>query len=78
MDIVGKLGVGERSRDKEVKGGEQLQGVKLLGQNATLKTEDTIVLYFAAIQKVRAKLASKSRKYDTPYFIDVRYFSLSP
>lgn len=63
---------------KEIKGAEQLQGVKLLGQNATLKTEDTIVLYFAAIQKVRAKLASKARKYEAPYFIDVRYFGLLP
>lgn len=68
----------EQTFIKEVKGGEQLQGVKLLGQNATLKTEDTIVLYFAAIQKVRAKLASKTRKYDTPYFIDARYFGLNP
>jgi len=68
----------EQTFIKEVKGGEQLQGVKLLGQNATLKTEDTIVLYFAAIQKVRQKLPSKTRKYDTPYFIDVRYFGLNP
>ena len=63
---------------KEVKGGEQLQGVKLLGQNASLKTEDTIVSYFTAIQKVRQKLPSKARKYDTPYFIAAREFGLNP
>jgi hypothetical protein len=63
---------------KEVKGGEQLQGVKLLGQNATLKTEDTIVLYLAAIQKVRQKIPSKARKFENPYFIDTRFFGLSP
>ncbi len=63
---------------KEVKGGNQLQGIKLLGQNANLKTEDTILQYFAAIQKVRAKIPSKARKYESPYFIDVRYFGLKP
>ena len=61
-----------------VKGGEQLQGVKLLGQDASLKTETTIAQYFAAIQKQRQKLASKTRKYDTPYYIDARYLALSP
>ena len=63
---------------KEVKGGNQLAGVKLLGDNANLKTEDTIIQFLAAIQKQRAKLPSKSRKYDTPYFIDTRYFGLNP
>jgi pimeloyl-ACP methyl ester carboxylesterase len=68
----------EQTFIKEVKGAAQLQGVKLLGQNATLKTEDTIVLYFAAIQKVRQKIPSKARKYDTPYFVDTLYFGLKP
>ena len=68
----------EQTFMKEVKGGEQLQGVKLLGQNAALKTEDTIVSYFAALQKVRQKLASKARKFDTPYFISPRDFALTP
>jgi hypothetical protein len=63
---------------KEVKGGEQLQGIKLLGQPAVLKTEDTILKYFEALQKERQKLPSKLRKYDTPYYIDVRYFGLAP
>jgi hypothetical protein len=64
----------EQTRLLPVKGAQQLQGVKLLGQN----TEKTIVDYFSYIQKSRAKLASKTRKYDTPYFIDVRYFGLNP
>jgi pimeloyl-ACP methyl ester carboxylesterase len=59
-----------------VKGGESLQGVKLLGQNTTLKTEDNIVFYFQFLQKERQKLPSKARKYENPYFIDVRYFGL--
>lgn len=63
---------------KEVKGGEQLQGVKLLGQDAALKTETTIVAYFAAIQKVRQKIPSKERGYKDPYFIDARSFGLNP
>lgn len=63
---------------REVKGGEQLQGVKLLGQNAVLKTEDTIVQYLAAIQKVRQKLPSKAREFKSPYFIDARSFGLQP
>lgn len=63
---------------KPVTGAAELQGIKLLGQNATLKTEDTIVLYFAAIQKTRAKLPSKARKFDNPYYIDVRYLGLQP
>jgi pimeloyl-ACP methyl ester carboxylesterase len=68
----------EQTRILEVKGAEKLEGVKLLGQNATLKTEDTIVQYFSFIQKTRQKLPSKARKYDAPYFIDVRYFDLRP
>lgn len=63
---------------KPVAGAEKLQGLKLLGNNANLKTEDTIIQYLAAIQKVRQKLPSKSRKYDTPYFIDVRFYDLRP
>jgi pimeloyl-ACP methyl ester carboxylesterase len=68
----------EQTFIKEIKGGEQLQGVKLLGQNVKLKTEDTIITYFAAIQKIRSKLASKPRGYNTPYFVDTRYFGLVP
>jgi pimeloyl-ACP methyl ester carboxylesterase len=68
----------EQTFIRDVKGAEQLQGVKLLGQNAALKTEDTIVLYFAAIQKVRSKLPSKNRGFSTPYFVNVREFGLTP
>ena len=64
----------DQTRLFEVKGAETLQGVKLLGQNTTLKTEDTIVNYFAFIQKARAKFPSKARKYDVPYYIDTKYF----
>lgn len=63
---------------REVKGGEQLQGLKLLGQNATLKTEDTILQYLAARQKDRQRTQSKPRKFDNPYFVDVRFFRLGP
>lgn len=73
-----KLEVPDQTFLKDVKGAEKLQGTKLLGQNATLKTEDTIIQYFAAIQKVRQKLPSKTRKYDTPYYIDARYYGLRP
>jgi pimeloyl-ACP methyl ester carboxylesterase len=62
---------------KEVKGGEQLQGVKLLGQNATLKTEDTILQYFAAIKKARANLPSKTREYKDQYFINLPFFGFT-
>lgn len=72
------LEVPDQTFIKDVKGGEKLDGVKLLGQNATLKTEDTIVQYFAAVQKVRQQRTSKTRKYDTPYFIDGRYYDLRP
>jgi len=72
------LEVPEQTFIKDVKGGEQLQGIKLLGQPQALKTEDTIIQYFSALQKVRQKLPSKSRDYKSPYFIDVRYFGLSP
>jgi hypothetical protein len=72
------LEVPEQTFIKDVKGGEQLKGLKLLGQNATLKTEDTIIQYFSALQKVRQKLPSKTRDWKAPYYIDVRYFGLAP
>jgi pimeloyl-ACP methyl ester carboxylesterase len=62
----------------DVKGAAQLQGVKLLGNNANLKTEDKIVQYFAAIQKVRQKITSKARGYKDPYFISPGDFGLRP
>jgi hypothetical protein len=60
---------------KEVKGANDLKGIKLLG-DPNLKTEDTVVAFLNAIQKERAKLPSKARKFDTPYFIDVRFFDM--
>ncbi len=60
---------------KPVKGANALKGIKLLG-DPNLKTEDTVVSFLNAIQKGRAKLPSKARKYDTPYFIDVRFFDM--
>jgi pimeloyl-ACP methyl ester carboxylesterase len=56
---------------RPVKGAAQLKGDKLLGQNNTLKTEDTIVEYLAAIKKQRQNLPWKSRDFKDPYFIDV-------
>jgi hypothetical protein len=50
----------------------------LLGSDATLKTESTIIQYFAAIQKVRQKITSKQRGYKDPYFIDPGAFGLRP
>ena len=68
----------EQTFMRDVKGGNMLQGVKLLGNNANLKTEDTIVTYFAAIQKVRQKLVAKSRDYKDPYFINPIDLGLLP
>lgn len=73
-----RLEVPDQTFIKDVKGAEKLEGTKLLGQNATLKTEDTIIQYFAAIQKVRQTLPSKTREYKVPYYIDVRYYNLAP
>lgn len=72
------LEVPEQTFIRDVKGGEQLQGIKLLGNNAALKTEDTIIQYFTALQKVRQKLPSKTRDFKSAYYIDVRYFGLAP
>lgn len=63
---------------KEVKGGNQASGVKLLGDNKNLKTEDTVVQFMAAIQKSRAKLVSKTRGYSAPYYINLREYGLTP
>ncbi|MBM3980914.1 MAG: alpha/beta hydrolase [Planctomycetes bacterium] len=53
-----------------------LQGVKLLGDNAKLGTEKTILEYLAARQKEREKIAPKERKYNDPYYIDVRWLDI--
>mgnify|MGYP005838544007 FL=1 len=61
-----------------VKGAKTLSGVGLLGNNATLKTEDTILQFMTAIQKERAKVVARNRGYPGPLFIDLRYFGFSP
>ncbi len=63
---------------KPLEEAKALNGVNLLGNNAQLKTEDTIVKYMAAIQKERQTLVRTQRKYVSPYFIDLRYFGLAP
>lgn len=61
----------------EVKGAQQLSGVKLLG-NGNPKVEDTILQFMTAIQKERAKVPSKTRGYNNPYFIDLRFYGFKP
>jgi pimeloyl-ACP methyl ester carboxylesterase len=61
-----------------VKGAKNLSGVGLLGNNAMLKTEDTIVQFMAAIQKERAKVVARDRGYNAPFFIDLSYFGFTP
>ena len=56
----------------------KLTGVALLGNNADLKTEDTILKYLAARQKDRVSLTRKERKYPGPYFIDLHAFGMDP
>lgn len=62
--------------NEPVKGAEMLKGVKLLGNNATLKTEDTIFQFLSAIQKERQQTASKLRKFENRYGVDLSYFRL--
>jgi pimeloyl-ACP methyl ester carboxylesterase len=61
-----------------VAGAKTLSGVALLGQNAQLHTEDTIVKYLLARQKDRASLTRKERRFVTPYYINLGYFGLNP
>jgi hypothetical protein len=63
---------------KEVKGGGTLVGAALLGQNNTLKTEDTIIQFLEAIQKNRAKIVRKNRGFANPYNIELRAFGIFP
>ena len=51
-----------------------LSGVNLLGNNDTLKTEDTIVQFLAAIQKERAKITRKNRNFTAPWFVALGEF----
>lgn len=54
----------------EIKG-TNLKGVALLGNNAQLATEDTILKYLEARQKDRASIVRRERKYPGPYFFDL-------
>ena len=55
-----------------------LNGVALLGNNDTIKTEDTIIKYMAALQKERVAVVRKNRNYVSPYYIDLRAFGVNP
>jgi pimeloyl-ACP methyl ester carboxylesterase len=62
-----------------IKGAKNLSGVALLGNNATLKTEDTIIEFLRAIQKERARVTVRIRDYKgAPWFIDLTYFGFMP
>jgi hypothetical protein len=60
-----------------VKGAEQLSGAALLGNNAALKTEDTIVEFLRDIQKEKAKITRKQRGFTAPWFINLNYFGFT-
>jgi hypothetical protein len=62
---------------REIKGGGTLAGAALLGQNAKIGNEDTIVKFLDAIQKNRAKIVRKNRGYSSPYFLDLRAFGFA-
>jgi pimeloyl-ACP methyl ester carboxylesterase len=61
----------EQTFIREVKGANTLSGVNLLGQDATLGTESTILKFLAAIQKERAKLIRKNRGFTGPWSIQL-------
>jgi hypothetical protein len=58
-----------------VKGAAQLQGVKLLGET---ETTANIMKFFEAIKKSRANLPWKAREFKSPYFVNLRFFGLTP
>jgi hypothetical protein len=62
---------------KELKGADQLTGVALLGNNASLKTEDTIMKFLSELQKDRAKLVRKNRGFTAPWFIGLSAFGFN-
>jgi hypothetical protein len=67
----------EQTFMQDVKG-TNLKGVSLLGNDAMLGTESTIMKYFEARQKDRAAVVRRERKYPGPYFIDFSYFGIRP
>jgi hypothetical protein len=60
----------EQTFIEEVKG-TKVKGAALLGNNAQLKTEDTIMKYLEARQKDRASVVRRERKYPGPYYFDL-------
>jgi len=60
----------EQTFMSEVKG-TNLKGAALLGNNAQLATEDTIMKYLEARQKDRAAIVRRERKYPGPYYFDL-------
>ena len=66
----------EQTFVREVKGANKLRGVALLGQNPTLKTEDTIVAYLKQLEKERGNVVAKNRNFVTPYYINVAAFGV--
>lgn len=50
----------------------KLGGVNLLGKNAQIGVEDTIMKYLEARQKDRVSLTRKERRYVGPYYVDLR------
>lgn len=63
---------------KKIEGADKLSGVQLLGNNAKLKTEDTIVKFLEAIQKERVKITRKQRNFTSPYFVSLAQFGFNP
>ncbi|MCE9566719.1 MAG: lysophospholipase [Planctomycetes bacterium] len=59
----------DQTQHFEVKNGESLNGVALLGEN--VGTEELILQYLAAIQKNRAKLIRKNRGFTAPWSIQL-------
>ncbi len=62
---------------RELKGGGADRGLKLLG-NKEVNAEDTILKFMKEVQKDRQRTASKVRKYENSYGVNLKYFGLVP
>jgi hypothetical protein len=62
---------------RELKGGGSDRGLKLLG-NKEVNAEDTILKFLKEVQKDRQRTASKLRKYENSYGVNLKYFGLVP
>lgn len=58
--------------------GGTLSGVNLLGNDAELGTEKTIMDFLTAQQKERKQITRKNRDFKFPYFIQLSAFGLNP